>query len=185
MNDCQKCGDRFIGDKRAVFCADCAYAPSAIPEAARTETGDDDLVNEVGLLFLDAMSVKCVASDHARATIAMVRRHDEAHSRERIDAPKPAPGQGELHYYTLGHNADRVCTRCEFNLSADARDHQWVHDQKRDEAVRAERVACEKVARHTAENCKSSTGYAIALGIADAIRARATTGEKEGGVSEK
>ena len=40
MNDCQKCAARFIGDKRAVFCADCAYAPSAIPKAARAETGD-------------------------------------------------------------------------------------------------------------------------------------------------
>ena len=25
LNDCQKCAARFIGDKRAVFCADCAY----------------------------------------------------------------------------------------------------------------------------------------------------------------
>jgi hypothetical protein len=24
---CAKCGDTFIGDKRAIWCADCAYRP--------------------------------------------------------------------------------------------------------------------------------------------------------------
>jgi hypothetical protein len=92
------------------------------------------------------------------------------------EAVKPAPGQGELHYYTLGPNADRVCTRCEFNISADARDHQWVHDQKRDEAVRAEREACAKIADGYTCGACGMDGKCAAE-----IRSRATAAEKEEG----
>jgi hypothetical protein len=42
MNTCTKCGDHFVGDKRAGMCADCAYkepelkAPaSTLPESGR------------------------------------------------------------------------------------------------------------------------------------------------------
>jgi hypothetical protein len=32
LNDCHKCRRRFIGDKRAAECADCAYAEVSEPE---------------------------------------------------------------------------------------------------------------------------------------------------------
>lgn len=28
LNQCNRCGEQFIGDKRAVVCADCAYGPN-------------------------------------------------------------------------------------------------------------------------------------------------------------
>lgn len=133
----------------------------------------------------------------------MAARLDDPYSHERIDASKPAPGQGELHYYTLGPNADRVCTRCEFNLSADARDHQWVYDQKRDAAVRAEREAIKQICRDMQAKYGNPNGVDYQQGITDQSirilskienrtldeeaqrRGRATTGEKEGSVSEK
>ena len=96
-------------------------------------------------------------------------------------APKPAPGQGELRYYTLGPDADRVCQRCEFNLSADARDHQWVHDQKRDEAVQVER---EEIIREFEWHAECCAIYAEKCAFREAayiVRARATTAEKEKG----
>lgn len=49
-----------------------------------TETKDHDLINEVGLLFLDAMSVKCEPSSYAIAVISIVRKHDAA-EREKTD----------------------------------------------------------------------------------------------------
>lgn len=54
---------------------------------------------------------------------------------------RPEPGQGGLNYYVHGPDADMVCTRCEFNASAHAREAEWKHDAKRAEAVRAEREA--------------------------------------------
>lgn len=36
INRCQKCGEEFIGDKRAWTCADCAYKPTT-PHPANTE----------------------------------------------------------------------------------------------------------------------------------------------------
>lgn len=48
---------------------------------ARTE---DDLLAEVALLFHDAMSVRCIPSDYAKALIAKVRLFD---ARARIAAP--------------------------------------------------------------------------------------------------
>jgi hypothetical protein len=38
---------------------------------------DDDLINEISLMFADAMTVRCVPSDYAKAVIAKVRVHDE------------------------------------------------------------------------------------------------------------
>ena len=48
---------------------------------ARTE---DDLVSEVALVFHDAMNVRCVPSDYAKALIAKVRMFD---MRARLDEP--------------------------------------------------------------------------------------------------
>ena len=41
-----------------------------------TTQTEADLVNEIGLLFLDAMSVPCVAADYARIVINKVRAFD-------------------------------------------------------------------------------------------------------------
>lgn len=36
-------------------------------------SAEDDLINEVGLLFMDAMSVRCEPSSYARRAISLVR----------------------------------------------------------------------------------------------------------------
>jgi bifunctional ADP-heptose synthase (sugar kinase/adenylyltransferase) len=43
--------------------------------SAQTE---DELVNEIALVFHDAMSVRCVPSDYAKAVITKVREFDRA-----------------------------------------------------------------------------------------------------------
>jgi RecJ-like exonuclease len=54
----------------------CCDTAGSAQEYGTWENSEFKLISDISVMFHDAMSVKCVPSDYAKAVIKMVRDHD-------------------------------------------------------------------------------------------------------------
>lgn len=147
--ECMRCGDSFIGDKRAWVCADCAYA-----EEEEDDEKDEDETKPTWEQFSMAMKglLQLVSKEFKWVTVdrACVNRGNAAISYWRVE---PTEGLSGWECDREDRNCGHMCFLAE-SLLPDGFDHKMAKWKRPDKKQRYEWKA-----NRTSKRCQSCVNY--------------------------